>query len=240
MDTIATASALALTELGKPSSINEIYVQILKAGHYTFSTPVPEHVIRTTIRRHTENVDRSDASDEVLFTMTEDEIYGLIPKNIQGGRKKMQSGTRRIQRSADKENIIKRLTSENEIFREIWRLLLFSAQVGWRKQKRVALAQTDTGKGIDQSTFGNCPSWPGLILMMAVAESNSEQFLGGDSDTDQERIKIFEEYANGGLEVIDDFFSDRSANIEGIIALIESLGPTRKETKSIDLDFTLG
>lgn len=43
------------------------------------------------------------------------------------------TGIKRVHRAVDKDEIIKLLTGEQlGVFREIWRLLMFAAQVGYR------------------------------------------------------------------------------------------------------------
>ena len=75
--TIETAAVEAIKAIGRPASIDEILVHITSEGLFTFSTPKPEHVLRTTIRRATDNVERVDSKEEIHFTMTAPEIYGL-------------------------------------------------------------------------------------------------------------------------------------------------------------------
>lgn len=54
--TIAYVAHQVLRALGSPASIDEIYAEILRLQLYQYNKPTPEHVLRTTIRRHTGNV----------------------------------------------------------------------------------------------------------------------------------------------------------------------------------------
>jgi dnd system-associated protein 4 len=221
--TIAEAAQEALQSLDRPASIEEIYTEILRLQLYQFNTPTPEHVLRTTIRRHTGNVDRIDSLEMVLFEMPELEIYTLASTTKRTGTKKAGKGMKRIHRASDKEEIIKSLMSDQlGVFREIWKLLLFASQVGMKNGKREPLKLVDTGKGIDQSTFGNCPSWPGLLYLIALAESGRSDCLCGSSEAEEERISVFQEYTNGGLSILKDFFADRPLDLDGLLAFIES------------------
>ncbi|MHB8090532.1 MAG: DNA phosphorothioation-associated protein 4 [Syntrophales bacterium] len=145
---------------------------------------------------------------------------------------------KRIQRASDKEEIIKSLMSDNVgIFKEIWKLLLFAAQIGMRNNASAKLTATDAGKGIDQSTFGNCPAWPGVLYLMTLAETQNATCLSGSSDAEDERISVFQEYANGGLAILQDFFSGRPIDLDGLLALIET---QREETAGrLDLELTI-
>ena len=54
--TIAGAAQYALEPIGRPASVQDIYETILKLNQYALNTLHPAHVLRTTIRRHTANV----------------------------------------------------------------------------------------------------------------------------------------------------------------------------------------
>lgn len=221
--TIAEVALKPLQSLGKPASTEEIYSEILRLHLYSFNTPTPKHVLRTAVRRHTASVERVDSSDKILFEMPENEIYCVTgtPKN--NAKRKTGTGMKRIHRAVDKEEIIKSLMSDQlGIFKEIWKLLLFASQVGVKAGRREPLKSVDSGKGIDQSTFGNCPSWPGILYLVSLAESGCSDCLSGSSDAEDDRISIFQEYANGGLSILREFFSDRMADLDGILAFIES------------------
>jgi len=221
--TIAEAALKALQSLGRSASIEEIYAEILQRQLYQFNTPTPEHVLRTSIRRHTQGIERVDSSDVVLFEMPEDEIYSLPIAARSTTRRKAGTGMKRILRASDKEDIIKSLTSDQlGVFKEIWKLLLFASQVGVKNGRREPLKAVDSGKGIDQSTFGNCPAWPGIIYLMALAESGNSRCLAGSSDEEEARISLFQEYANGGLSILRDFFADRPVDLDGLLAFIDS------------------
>ena len=145
---------------------------------------------------------------------------------------------KRIQRAIDKEEIIKSLMSDQVgIFKEIWKLLLFAAQVGFKNNHRISLVSTDPGKGIDQNTFGNCPAWPGVLYLMSLAETQKSSCLSGSTDAEDERVLIFQEYANGGLELLEDFFSGRAMDLDGLLAFIET---QRDESIGrLDLELTI-
>ena len=145
---------------------------------------------------------------------------------------------RRIHRAKSKDAIIESLTSpELGVFKEIWRLLLFAAQVGVANSRREALGNFDSGKGIDQSTFGNCPSWPGILFVMGVAETGDSSSLANAQDTENARIQRFEEYANGGLSVIEEFMEGSIVDLDAILAFLDSQSSHRAE--NVDLDFTI-
>ncbi len=136
---------------------------------------------------------------------------------------KIMMGMKRIQRASDKEEIIKSLMADHVgIFKEIWRLLLFAAHVGIKNSRREPLRSVDSGKGIDQSTFGNCPAWLGVLYLMSLVESESTNALSGLGEAEDQRILVFQEYANGGLSILEEFFSGRPLDLDGLLVFIDS------------------
>jgi dnd system-associated protein 4 len=235
---IAEVARKVLRSIGRAATIEEIYAEILEQGLYQFNTPTPERVLRTTIRRHTKNVERSDAREEILFDMVGEEIYTLTENEDTSGKKPATPGMKRIQRASDKEEIIKDLMSEQVgVFKEIWRLLLFAAQVGFKNGRREPLKSADTGKGIDQSTFGNSPAWPGVLYLMALAETGGADCLSGTAESGDERVMAFQEYANGGLTILNEFFANRPLDLDGLLAFVES--QCEEVVKSPDLELTI-
>lgn len=236
--TIAEAAQHVLRDLGRPGSVDEVYAEIVRRNLYTFNTPTPEHVLRTTIRRQTDCVERVDSRDEILFELVGEDVYALATGSRVSGRKRTGVGMKRIQRASDKEEIIKSLMSDQVgVFKEIWKLLLFAAQVGVKNNARTPLKAADPGKGIDQTTFGNCPAWPGVLYLMTLAETQSSESLSGSQDAEDERVAVFQEYANGGLAILQDFFAGRPIDLDGLLAFIET---QREESSgSVDLNLTI-
>lgn len=110
---------------------------------------------------------------------------------------------RRIQRASDKESLVQTLTTgENPPFKEIWRLLIFAAAVGQSRGRRESLKAVDSGKAIPAAIFANSPAWPGFHYLLALVEKDDSAVLGGGDELENERLVIFEEYANAGLSVI--------------------------------------
>jgi len=110
---------------------------------------------------------------------------------------------RRIQRASDKEHLVQTLTTgENPPFKEIWRLILFAASVGYHRSRREPLKAVDSGKAIPAAIFANSQAWPGFHYLLALAIENDPIVLSGSEEIEERRLTIFEEYANGGLAII--------------------------------------
>jgi dnd system-associated protein 4 len=213
--TIVDCATKALNALGKPSTVQEIYDFICANKDYQFNTPVPEHVLRTSIQRHTVGTTRKDKTRSLIFEETEHDTYQLVntpPK------RRSQPGMRRINRAADKEDIIKNLTGPTGVFREIWRLLLFAAVLGFKCGRREPLV--NAGGGIDQQTFGNTPSWPGILHLMGLVETSSTKLFSSSEDTEIARIQMFEEYANGGLALLKERCVNTDAGFDFVVGFV--------------------
>lgn len=217
---IKDAAGAALEVIGRPATVDEIYEAIISKEFYTFNTDVPQHVLRTTLKRHSAGSDRIDASDEILFMEVEPELFSRITQKPES-RKMRTPGTKRIHRAKDKEAIISELTSADlGVFKENWRLLIFAATLGHKSNRREPLISIDQGKGIDQATFGNCPAWPGILYLLALNETQSEEVMKSSEEAEDLRIKIFEEYANGGLSLLSEHFSKSDFEIASLVNLV--------------------
>jgi dnd system-associated protein 4 len=224
--TIIDCAKKALHVLARPASVEEIYEFILKDKIYVFNTDKPHHVLRTCMRRHTLGADRVDMAKDILF-YEENEVYSLA-----GTSRKKRSATnmRRIQRAKDKAEVIDKLTSDikNEgvarpaPFKEIWRLLLFCALLGFKAGKREPLNTVDQGKGIDQSSFGNSPAWPGVLYLIGLVETQSTTLLASSDEADAARIQMFEEYANAGLTILREKCQSGEPDLRFLIEYVNS------------------
>ncbi len=131
---------------------------------------------------------------------------------------------RRVQRSEDKEGLVKALTAgDNPVFKEIWRLLMFAAALGVMTQRRVPLGTVDSGKAMPQTYFTNNPAWPGFLYLLALVEENTSDILAGGEELDNKRIAIFEEYANGGLELLHNELETSSYSLDAVVGLIAQM-----------------
>jgi dnd system-associated protein 4 len=160
-------------------------------------------------------------------------------ENSQNSSKRQSPlGSKRIFRATDKEELIQTLLSEQVgIFKEIWRVMLFAAMVGFKNGRREPLKNVETGKGIDQATFGNCPAWPGILYLLALVETQNSDSLSGMQSAEDLRVTVFQEYANGGLNILNDFFSGKMINIDGILSFLEH--QTNKNIEICDLSIEI-
>lgn len=102
---------------------------------------------------------------------------------------------RRVRRPKDKEELLTTLVEEGPFttFREV---LVFAAALGVASERRAPFDQSS--EPIPWEVFGNTAA-PTMDMIAAV--TSDEMDILADDRID-ERLTIFEEYANGGLEII--------------------------------------
>jgi dnd system-associated protein 4 len=115
----------------------------------------------------------------------------------------------RVRRQSANGPLLEQLQSVFETFADA---LMFAAAIGHRVHRRLPL--TDPGEGIRYQIFANRGLDTNLDLL-AVAESGDDLNVL-EADRLQERIQIFEELANGGLERIRHAIEEMIEN--GIVA----------------------
>jgi dnd system-associated protein 4 len=227
--TIADAAEIAIREIGRAATLEEIFKHIQQADLYQFNTPTPEHVLYTTLQRHLEGGSRIDAREEIRFRIDTNKRYSLMTA-VDAPATGKSRGPKRIMRSSDRVGV----------FKEIWRLLLFAAQIGIKCDRRESLQSVESGKGIDQATFGNSSAWPGILYLMNIAVEEGSEILGSNADSDDRRVTLFQEFANGGLAVMEEFFKNRTIDLEGVIAFIDRYQSSESTSVGVaDLDLTI-
>jgi len=143
--------------------------------------------------------------------------------NKEAPKRRGAVGMKRIHRAKDKEDIIELLTSDaSGVFREIWKLLFFAAALGFKHSRREKLAAVDAGRGIDQSSFGNNPAWPGVLYLLGLAETDATEVLKATEEAEDERISIFEEYANGGLALLKEQFAGKNLSLDALLNFVQA------------------
>lgn len=142
---------------------------------------------------------------------------------------------RRINRDATKDELIKALCDpKTGVFTEIWRLLLFAALLGKAKNKREPLKQVTTNEGIRAEVFANSPIWLGLIHLLGVTETENSLCL--KSDQWEQSLLLFEEYANGGLELLSRMVGISAMNTPDFLqAAINELLPSPTARREEDI-----
>ena len=110
-----------------------------------------------------------------------------------------------INRSKKHEDLVQRLTAEKHpetdktLFTTIRELLCFAAMLGYAEKRRVSLDQKYGVEDVSYQQF-EANDANDYIFIIALAETGSTDIFKADSKIDM--VEIFEEYANGGIEII--------------------------------------
>jgi dnd system-associated protein 4 len=100
--------------------------------------------------------------------------------------------------------------------------MIFAAMLGFQEGRRVPLKAVDTGKGIDLRYFSNSPAWPGVVYLLALVDAEKADVLMGDPKMEEERTRLFEEYANGGLSILKDKLESSGYSLDSLCQLVAS------------------
>lgn len=105
----------------------------------------------------------------------------------------------RVRRPKDKDALLNRLVEERVPFETFRDVLIFAAALGVSRDRREPFQQSS--EPIPWSVFSNSGS---EALINMISSVSSEDFNVLEPDRFSERLTIFEEYANGGLAIIEE------------------------------------
>lgn len=119
-----------------------------------------------------------------------------------GGAGMRGSRERRVRRPKDKEDLLTVLTQDARIFATYREALCFAATLGYSRGRRIPFEQSS--EPIAWQVF-SAPGYEAVVNMMAAVATDDFNIVAPDRFED--RLNIFEEYANGGLAVIQEQMS---------------------------------
>ncbi|PBA28931.1 DNA phosphorothioation-associated protein 4 [Mycobacterium intracellulare] len=118
-------------------------------------------------------------------------------------------------------------------------ILLFAAAVGFHQQRRVPF----TASSGDPIRYGvlTDPGFSDTLIKMIAANTVSDDPEIMDDSRLEERIKIFEEYANGGLEYIQEQINVRHQPVDLVVVdLVTDALAYNEGAKPLSVDELLG
>lgn len=139
----------------------------------------------------------------------------------------------RIRRPKAHAELLERLCEgSGNPFNHLYEALVFSAALGFARGERKPFDETD--EPIRWEQFTVIDGVTALVDMLAVAVVSGEPEILATA-AEEQRIQVFEEYSNGGLDVIAGAIeaSPAKTSREVILDLVLS----EQESKSADLDF---
>lgn len=110
--------------------------------------------------------------------------------------------------------------SGNTLFTTLRDTLGFAATLGYREGRRLTFDKNFGRDDLQPSVYVSSPDAVDVIFMIGLAESKSTDIL--KLENEKECIKIFEEYANGGLALIAEWL-DLFPDIDVVDAIFKGL-----------------
>lgn len=148
----------------------------------------------------------------------------------------------KIRVAKDKATLVQSLVSTNQKtspFQTYVEVMVFAASLGAKRKKKVPLGEISKREPgpIEQEYFAT-KGYDTLIKLLAIAETKNVDILSlNNEEYDDKRTQIFEEYANGGLEILQEElrgavdYSDR-------LLLFLSFEHSNNENREAEFDLT--
>jgi dnd system-associated protein 4 len=144
---------------------------------------------------------------------------------------------RRIRRDVEHEEFLQELVGgDAPLFKDLWRILLFAAMLGFSTKRRIPLSSYDSGKAMPDSYFANSPVWPGILYLLGLVEVQDTSVMGAKPEDQDKLVTVFEEYANGGLHSLKDALELGSDRLKCLVDLCQAAN-SDKPTQDPDLRF---
>jgi dnd system-associated protein 4 len=115
-------------------------------------------------------------------------------------------------------------------------VMVFAASLGYSRNKLIPFTKSAVQpEAIRLNTFSS-RGYDTAINLLAISHTKNQKVLGNDEESNNEKIKIFEEYANGGLEIIQDRLKGSIDYLDTILLLLAS---ERNNSQQDDREFDL-
>lgn len=138
---------------------------------------------------------------------------------------------RRVNRAKDKHDFFEEIT-RNGPFEDNRDVLVFAAAVGWYEKNSIPLGVKD--EPIRWETATNRRGTEALVNMIAVSETGDPEILAADRF--DERLAIFEGYANGGLEILRSLLAtEPRPAVDVILELIQKIARADEAKAAVSL-----
>jgi dnd system-associated protein 4 len=142
-----------------------------------------------------------------------------------------EAAARRVRRPREYDDLLAKLVEEGP-FEAMRDALVFAAAVGWWRQRRLPIQQA--GEPIRWDVMTGRRGTEALVNLLAVAVHPADlTILSGERFGD--RIAIFEEYAHGGLEIINELLRSPKPPVEVFRDLVLEACPSPMSASAPDL-----
>ncbi|MEO0532555.1 MAG: DNA phosphorothioation-associated protein 4 [Cyanobacteria bacterium P01_A01_bin.123] len=142
----------------------------------------------------------------------------------------------RIHFSEDKAEFVRSLKAsdfENGPFQTYADIVIFSAALGYNYRKRVLLGNYSRKDpdAVLQEQLRN----PFIIQLIAIAETRDPKILSDQKENEIQRIELFEEYVNGGLEILSNELNGVVDYTEKILLMLKLAKQSNVQSQDFDL-----
>ena len=152
--------------------------------------------------------------------------------------------TGRIRVAKDKADLVKALTSADGAtgpFQTYADAIVFAAALGAKHKKRALLGEISKREPapIGQEHF-LIKGYDLLIKLLAMVEAREISILSSNNENfENQRLRIFEEYANGGLEILQNEFRGAVDYSERLLLILSSKRFKQEHQEEFDLSIFL-
>ena len=147
----------------------------------------------------------------------------------------------RIRVAKDKAELVKSLIASaenNSPFQTYADVILFAAVLGTKQKQRVVLGEISKKEpGPISSEIFIARGYDAVMKLIAITATENINVISPDrAEFEQQRIQIFEEYANGGLEILQQELRGAVDYTERILLMLSM--PLDREKISTEFDLT--
>jgi dnd system-associated protein 4 len=146
----------------------------------------------------------------------------------------------RVKIAKDKADLVKSLKADGaddttKPFQTYADVLVFAAALGAKRERREPFGEFSK-KDPDPIPYDVFRKYDKVVKLLAVVATKNPRVLADNDESEESRIKIFEEYANAGLEIIDNEIKGSVDHLERILLFLSS---ERDEINKQNSDFDL-
>ncbi|MBV8885629.1 MAG: DNA phosphorothioation-associated protein 4 [Chroococcidiopsidaceae cyanobacterium CP_BM_RX_35] len=147
---------------------------------------------------------------------------------------------KRIKIAKDKTKLVRDLKAADDTtgpFQTFVDIMVFASALGARRKKRVPLVEFARDLDPIRRDYFDNNRCDLVINLLAISETQDQKILAQDEASDEQRITIFEEYANGGLEILQDELRGAVEYSEQILLVMAS-ERLKQEEREDDFDLS--
>ena len=138
---------------------------------------------------------------------------------------------RNIHRSEKNQDLMDRFVEtrhagyERKIFNTYREFMCFLAVLGFENERRKPVSSNLLD--IDSRAFYDWDLFPDILYLLAIGEAKKPEILHPSDANEEECLTIFEEYVEGGCEVLREWMASKPEDEFGHLAIISALKSNR-------------